>query len=54
MSCGYGGIFKIDVKDPYNMKIEKKYEGSYIYDTEIDEKYVYVADRDKGIIVLEK
>lgn len=54
VACGSGGIFGIDVKDINKPEVYATYKTSYAYDIEINENYIFVADRDKGIIVLSK
>lgn len=54
IACGSEGIFGVDVSDIHNPEIFASYKTSYAYDIEVNENYIFVADRDMGIIVLSK
>lgn len=54
IACGSEGIFGIDVSDVHNPEIFARYKTSYAYDVKVNENYIFVADRDRGIIVLSK
>ena len=54
VACGSGGVFGIDIKDINKPCIYAVYKTPYAYDIEINENYIFVADRDRGIIVLSK
>ena len=54
VACGSGGIYGIDIKDINQPCIYAVYKTPYAYDIEINENYIFVADRDRGIIVLSK
>lgn len=54
IACGSGGIFGVNVSDPYSPKIFANYPCSYAYDVKVNENYIFVADRDMGIVILSK
>ena len=54
VACGSGGVFGIDIKNINKPCIYAVYKTPYAYDIEINENYIFVADRDRGIIVLSK
>jgi|Deesub1362A_J573_1020465.scaffolds.fasta_scaffold00121_3 hypothetical protein len=54
IACGNEGVFGIDLSDVYNPEIFAVFKASYIYDVKVNEDYIFVADRDRGIIVLSK
>lgn len=54
IACGSEGVFGIDVSDIQSPEIFAGYHGSYVYDIEVNENYIFIADRDIGIIALSK
>ncbi|MEN3046364.1 MAG: hypothetical protein ABDH49_05225 [Candidatus Hydrothermales bacterium] len=54
LACGSSGVIGVDIKNIMEPKVYAVYRTSYAYDLEINEEYIFVADRDKGIIVLSK
>jgi len=54
VACGSGGVFGIDIKNINKPCIYAVYKTPYAYDIEINENYIFVADRDRGIIILSK
>ncbi len=54
IACGVEGVFGIDISDYMNPQVLATYKTSYAYDIEVNKDYIFVAYRDKGIIVLSK
>ncbi|MEN3044776.1 MAG: hypothetical protein ABDH37_06145 [Candidatus Hydrothermales bacterium] len=54
VACGAAGVVGVDIKNIMEPKIYAVYKTSYAYDLEINKEYIFVADRDRGIIVLSK
>jgi hypothetical protein len=53
LADGSKGLKIINVADPYNPVFEEVYDTPYAYGLWADEDYIYVADRDNGIMIFE-
>ncbi|RKX20273.1 MAG: hypothetical protein DRP26_01985 [Candidatus Zixiibacteriota bacterium] len=53
LADGSKGLKIVDISDPYNPVFIAAYDTPYAYGLWADEDYVYVADRDNGIMIFE-
>jgi hypothetical protein len=53
LADGSGGLKIVDITNPYAPVFVEAYETPYAYGVFADENYVYIADRDYGLMVFE-
>ena len=53
LADGSGGLKVIDITDPYNPAMLAAYDTPYAYGVLADESYIYLTDRDNGLMIFE-
>ena len=53
LADGSGGLKVVDITDPYNPVFLAAYTTPYAYGVWADENYIYITDRDNGLMIFE-